>query len=282
MTACNVARFSKIQRTFARCVITVSLTITSAAAAVAAADTQEMPLWELGVGIGGQLLPDYRGSDRYRSLAAPFPMFRYRGDFLKVDDENVRGEFFNSDRLQLNVSADTSFVIGADDNRLREGMPDLLPAFEIGPSLIVTLSDEDSSGDWTLHLPLRIIGATDLTKAESVGLVFNPYIAYERKQWWGGWNWLTRFGLLFGDSDYHNYYYAVESKYANAQRLAFELGSGYSGAIVKLSLRKRLGQLWMGGTVRYDYMANAEFNASPLLERESSFGLTLGVGWFFR
>ncbi len=245
-------------------------------------DAQEKPLWEIGVGVGGQYLPDYRGSDRYRAMATPFPMFRYRGDFLKVDDENVRGEFFNSDRVQLNISADTSLVIGADDNKLREGMPDLLPAFEVGPSLIVTLSDDKTVGDWTLHLPLRIIGATDLTDAESVGLVFNPSIAYERKKWLGDWNWLARFGLLFGDSDYHSYYYAVDSKYANEQRPAFDVDAGYSGAIFKLSLRKCIGQLWMGGTVRYDYLGNAEFTASPLLERENSFALTLAVGWFFR
>ncbi len=270
-----------VPQILSRLAIAIGLVIASVTAA-AEPDKKEKPRWEFGVGAGGQYLPDYRGSDRYRALAAPFPMFRYRGDFLKVDDENVRGEFFNSDRIQLNVSADTSLVIGADDNKLREGMPDLLPAFEIGPSLIVTLSDKDSSGDWTLHLPLRIIGATDLTTAESVGLVFNPYIGYERKKWLGGWNWLTRFGLLFGDSDYHSYYYAVKNRYANEQRPAFAVGSGYSGAIFKLSLRKRVGQLWMGGTVRYDYLANAEFAASPLLERESSFGLTLGVGWFFK
>ena len=272
---------STIQQTFFCWALTIILLIASTSS-TAASDTKEKPQWELGVGAGGQYLPDYRGSDRYRALAAPFPMFRYRGDFLKVDDENVRGEFFNSDRVQLNISADTSLVVGADDNKLREGMPDLLPAFEIGPSLIVTLSADDAAGDWTLHLPLRIIGATDLTKAESVGLVFNPYIGYERKKWLGDWNWLARFGLLFGDSDYHSYYYAVDSQYANEQRPAFDVGSGYSGAILKLSLRKRVGQLWMGGTVRYDNLANAKFNASPLVERESSFGLTLGVGWFFK
>lgn len=241
----------------------------------------EKPRWEFGAGLGGQYLPDYRGSDQYRSLVLPFPMFRYRGDFLKVDEESVRGELFNSERLELNVSADTSLVIGAKDNKLREGMPDLLPAFEVGPSLIVTLAGDDNRGEWTLHLPLRIVGATDLSKAESVGLVFNPYLAYERQKWRGGWNWLARFGLLFADSDYHGYYYAVDDIYANPQRPAFEVEGGYSGAVFKLSLRKRVGQLWLGGTLRFDFLADAEFEDSPLLESDNSFALSLGMGWFF-
>ncbi|MGI9288764.1 MAG: MipA/OmpV family protein [Pseudomonadales bacterium] len=265
-----------------RMVCAAAIAASLLAPAVLAADAKEKPQWEFGAGVGGQYLPDYRGSDRYRGLALPFPMFRYKGDFLKVDEESVRGEFFSSDRVQLNISADTALVIGADDNELREGMPDLLPAFEVGPSVIVNLAGDESVGKWTLHLPLRIIGATDLSKAESVGLVFNPSIAYERKKWLRDWNWLARFGLLFGDSDYHSYYYAVESQYETEQRAAFDVDGGFSGAVFKFSLRKRVGQLWMGGTARYDYLANAEFVDSPLLERESSFALTFGVGWFFK
>lgn len=256
--------------------------ITSTVMAADDSAAAKKPLWELGIGVGGQYLPDYRGSDRYRGFALPFPMVRYNGDFLKVDEDNVRGEFFSTDRVQLNISLDAALTIGADDNELREGMPDLLPAFEVGPSIIVRLSDEDAVGSWSLHLPLRVVGATDLSKAESVGVVFNPSIAYTRNKWLGDWNWLARFGVVFGDSDYHSYYYAVESQYQNEQRPEFDVGAGYSGVVFKLSLRKRVGQLWMGGTVRYDYLANAEFSDSPLLERESSFAVSLGVGWFFK
>ncbi|MGH9363054.1 MAG: hypothetical protein ACRD2T_14170, partial [Thermoanaerobaculia bacterium] len=43
----------------------------SLAAAPAAAE--ELPLWELGLGIGGFTLPDYRGSDQARGYVLPVP-----------------------------------------------------------------------------------------------------------------------------------------------------------------------------------------------------------------
>jgi outer membrane scaffolding protein for murein synthesis (MipA/OmpV family) len=54
------------------------------------AAAEMLPKWELGVGVGGLWMPDYRGSDEVRSYLLPFPYVIYRLDWLKVDREGVR------------------------------------------------------------------------------------------------------------------------------------------------------------------------------------------------
>ena len=45
------------------------------------------PLWELGLGVAGLRLPDYRGADQSRAYALPLPYIVYRGTWLKADRE---------------------------------------------------------------------------------------------------------------------------------------------------------------------------------------------------
>src|SRR5512143_2800128 len=66
------------------------------------------PLWELGVGIGGLTLPDYRGSNEQRNLLFPIPYFVYRGEILEVDRERVRGLLFKTERVELDFSLNGS------------------------------------------------------------------------------------------------------------------------------------------------------------------------------
>ena len=58
--------------------------------AVAPAPRVEKPLWELGLGVGGLYLPDYRGSDQSQGYLAPLPVLVYRGTWFKSDREGTR------------------------------------------------------------------------------------------------------------------------------------------------------------------------------------------------
>ncbi|MFN3567272.1 MAG: hypothetical protein ACK4V1_14985, partial [Burkholderiaceae bacterium] len=44
----------------------------------AAARAEGLALWEVGLGVAGLYLPDYRGADRARGYALPFPVVVYR------------------------------------------------------------------------------------------------------------------------------------------------------------------------------------------------------------
>ena len=57
---------------------------------------REAPLWEAGAGMAVIDFPDYRGSDERHTYVLPVPYVVYRGEFLKVDRENIRGNYYFS------------------------------------------------------------------------------------------------------------------------------------------------------------------------------------------
>ncbi|MHA7834424.1 MAG: MipA/OmpV family protein, partial [Algiphilus sp.] len=71
---------------------------------LAVAQEDGLPLWELGLGAAGISLPAYPGSDEQQFFGAPFPYVVYRGRVLRADDDGVRGLFFSSEGVRLEVS----------------------------------------------------------------------------------------------------------------------------------------------------------------------------------
>ena len=63
-----------------------------------------LPVWEVGAGLSGITLPDYRGSARQRQYLLPFPMFVYRSPHLRVDRSGIRADLWDSDSVELDVS----------------------------------------------------------------------------------------------------------------------------------------------------------------------------------
>ncbi|MBA4394378.1 MAG: MipA/OmpV family protein, partial [Desulfobacca sp.] len=55
------------------------------------AHCKQYPLWEAGLGGVFLYMPDYRGSDESRGHVFAFPYMIYRGDWLKIDRESIRG-----------------------------------------------------------------------------------------------------------------------------------------------------------------------------------------------
>ena len=86
----------------------------------AAADS--FPLWEAGAGVSLIQFPDYRGSDERQLYALPIPYFVYRGDFLKVDRQKIRGLFFTRDWAELDFSLSGSVPVKSSKNDARRGM----------------------------------------------------------------------------------------------------------------------------------------------------------------
>ena len=156
----------------------------------------EKPLWELGVGMSALSFPDYRGADESSFFAIPFPYVVYRGTFFKADKDGVRGSFFDNDRIDLNVSIGASVPVSSDENRAREGMPDLQPTVELGPSLDLTLwRSQDRRYTLDLRLPARA-AVTVMGGMDYVGWEFSPRVVLDVSDVAGlaGWN----LGLLAG------------------------------------------------------------------------------------
>ncbi len=242
----------------------------------------EFPLWEAGAGIAVIDFPDYRGSDERQSYVLPIPYFVYRGEILKADREGLRGQFFKNDRLDLHLSLNGSVPVDSTDNSARSGMPDLDPTLEIGVRLDITLLRKpDRSIEVTLGLPVRTVIATDFSHSKNIGWVFEPQFNVDFRNIWPGegWNLGLAAGPLFGDKRYHNYFYGVAPDFATPQRPAFNAASGYAGSQILGAISKRFRSYWVGGFVRLDSLAGAEFENSPLVRQTESFSAGFAIAW---
>jgi len=242
----------------------------------------ERPLWEAGAGVTVLDFPDYRGSDERHTLVLPIPYLVYRGEFFKSDHESVRGEFFHNDRVELSMSVNGSIPVNSHENSARQGMSNLDPTLEIGPSLSVSLMRSDAMS-LKLRFPLRAVLATDLKHIADQGWVFEPQLNVDFYDRFPGPGWDLGFtaGPLYGNKRYHNYFYGVEPQDATPQRPAFEASGGYGGFQFIATLSKRFRSYWVGGFVRADTLSGATFENSPLVRQKDSFAAGIAVAWIF-
>ena len=255
------------------------------AAAPCAAPAVERPLWELGIGPVGLYLPDYRGADQSRGYVYPFPFIAYRGDYFRVDREGIRGIFFQSDRVELDVSLYATPPV--DASTAREGMPDLDATVEVGPVIDIVLARDrkiDYNYRLRLRLPARAVFAFDASPHwQNQGWVFWPNLNLDvRPDFLGGrWNVGFSAGPLFGTQKYHQYFYGVAPQYATPDRPAYEARGGYSGTTLLASLSRRIDKFWVGAYVRYDALSGAVFDSSPLVKQNYALAGGVAIAWVF-
>lgn len=224
---------------------------------------------ELGLGVAGVSLPHYRGSDQRRDYAAPFPYFRYDGERLKVNREGSQFYLYYQPDFKIDLSLTFAPPVLSEDNRAREGMPDLNPVVEFGPRAQLLLYESDG-GMFQLRacFPLRIAVASDMNDTRYVGWNFSPYVLLHMDHKWDA---DISFGPAWVDETYHDYIYEVKQSYATADRPLYDAKGGYSGSRITFSTGQRHGTYWFGLFARYDDLNGAVFEDSPLVKRSSSF-----------
>lgn len=243
------------------------------------AHAEELPLWEAGIGAAAISFPDYRGSGKQRGYLLPLPVFAYRGEVIQVDREKLRGLLFRSDRAELELSLSGSVPVRSGDNPAREGMPDLDPVLELGPSLNLRLA-RTAASTLRLRLPVRAQVASDFHSIRGVGVVANPNLNLDVRLP-GGWRLGLVGGVLFGDRRNHDYYYSVAPQFARADRPAYQAPGGYSGAQAIAALSKRWGPYFVAGFVKQDFLRGAAFEASPLVEKRAGVAAGIAFTWTF-
>lgn len=245
------------------------------------AQAREEPLWEAGLGVAAIHFPDYRGSNESRTYGFPSPYFVYRGDFLKADRNGIRGILFNNDRLDLNLSVGASLPVRSSENRAREGMPDLKPSIELGPSLEVNLwRTPDRRAKVDLRFPVR--GAISIeSDPRYVGTQFFPHVNLDLHDPLGqaGWNLGMLVGPVFTDKRYNRYFYEVRPEFATATRAAYSPGGGFAGTEFIVGLSKRFPKFWVGAFARYDTLRGARFEDSPLVTSKKYVAGGIGFSW---
>ncbi|MGB7988149.1 MAG: MipA/OmpV family protein [Candidatus Methylophosphatis roskildensis] len=251
------------------------------ALATPAVEARDLPLWELGLGVGGLWFPDYRGSDETRGWVLPVPYVVYRGEFFKADRNGIRGMLFNTDRLDLNISVNASQPVSSDSNDARSGMPDLKPSIEIGPSLDITLwRANDRRTRLDLRLPVRAAVSIE-SNPRSLGWIASPRINLDIADIAGqsGWNLGLLAGPIYATRRQHDYFYSVSPAFASANRPAYSAPGGYSGTQFLAALSKRFPGYWIGGFARYDTLKSAAFEDSPLVRRNNAVFAGVAIAW---
>jgi outer membrane protein len=244
-----------------------------------AARAEEKPLWEVGLGVGAVSFADYRGADTTHVYVLPLPVVYYHGKFLKSDQKGVRGEIFNQDWIELNISANATTPVRR--NAARAGMPDLRSTVEIGPSLDLHLwKSADQKFQFDIRMPLRGV-FTVQARPHAIGAVFAPNASIDIRDIGGfqGWYFGALAGPIFADHRYHDYFYTVDPQYATPERPAYQAHAGYSGAEILVALTKRYPSYWVGGYVRHDTLAGAVFESSPLVKQDNYWAAGVGFAW---
>ncbi|GAB4513492.1 MAG: hypothetical protein Tsb0026_18250 [Sulfuricaulis sp.] len=244
-----------------------------------AANAGDLPRWELGLGLAGLSIPDYRGSDEQHGYLLPLPYVEYRGEIFQIDREGAHGKLFDSERVRLELSAAAGPPARSDDNEDRRDMPDIDPTVEIGPSLEIYLArDRVRKRAWLVRLPWRAVVATDLAHADGIGWIFAPSLNYEARHF-GGWGVGVAAGPLYASEKYHDYYYEVLPAFATVTRPAYDAPGGYSGSRLTFTASRRFPDFWVGAFARYDRLSGAAFEDSPLVKKKSSFMAGIGIAW---
>jgi len=238
---------------------------------------------ELGAGVGALMNPDYRGSKRYRTTVLPVPYVSFHDKRVELSRDGLAAKLFHAESFRLGVSASASLPSDDSKDSARRGMPDLLPTFEIGPSLDWRISER--GGKWDLRLPVRAVAAADFNEFEGIGLLSNPNLRFSRDHVaLGAWQLETSIsaGPLWASRKYHRYFYRVESRYATADRPAYDPSGGYSGARASAYVGLTRGPWRVGLGLTHDVLAGAVIQDSPLVETEHSTVIGLGVFYAFR
>ncbi len=251
----------------------------------AAEKPKTQSLWEIGIGGGGGLVPDYPAAAQNHLHGIVLPYFVYRGRYLRANDGKgiVRGRYVPSDRLEFDLSVSGSFPTDSDDNDARRGMPDLDYLVEFGPRMQYTLIKGGSGMKIDLELPVRAVFSTDFSNSDYRGVVFQPELTLRHPDPWGnGTRLRVSAGPIFSTEKFMDYIYGVSPEFATPERPVFSGNGGYLGTKLKLRVVKQLSRrISVFGAANVAVYNNAENEESPLYKNNINVDLGLGFSWTF-
>ena len=244
------------------------------------ADAERVPQWELGAGVVGLLLPDYRGSDEVRRYLLPVPYVIYRLEWLKADQTGIHSTLFDSEKAEINLSLSATPPVRSKNNRAREGMSDLRPMVEFGPSLDVHLWRSDGRRfKLDVRTPLRAAFTVE-SHPRDAGVSLSPTLNFDVAGIGGRpWQLGLLAGPIFATSRQHQYFYGVSESDARPDRPAFDAHGGYAGLQFLVALSRRFEKAWFGAYARYDTLRGAVFEDSPLVRRPYYLSAGFAIAW---
>jgi MipA family protein len=245
-------------------------------------DDDENVEWALGLGLGAFEYNLYPGSKQTNGFVLPAPYFTYRSERFEVD-RGIKSFIYHSNVIVIDISADFLLPVDSDDSAVRKGMPDLDFMLQIGPSLEFKLNDSSKEYfDIRFELPLRAAFATDIHSAENIGYLIEPRFSFDHKRSsTTGLSHKATLGFKFATQQYYSYYYDVAPEYVTADRPAYHSSAGFGGSFFdyRITYKKSDFVYWMFW--RYQSLRGAEFEDSPLVEKQDYHLVGVGFSWIF-
>jgi outer membrane protein len=239
-------------------------------------EPERLPLYEYGVIGLASRLPHYRGSDEYSNYYFPVPYFIYRGERLKADKEGVRGIFWHNEHWQTDISLSGNPPVDGDD-KAREGMPELNAIGECGPAVRYSFYDLGEWDAFYLQASLRAafaVGFADGGRLSYEGVNSELKIAFLDADFFAEQQikFSLSASLLWGDEQFHDYFYDVSSPYATEQRAEYDARAGYGGWWASVAaIRDVTADFSVSFYGRWLNSSGANFVDSPLVKAENNY-----------
>ena len=226
-------------------------------------------------------MPHYRGSDEHHLYVLPLPYVIYRGKIVQADRDGVRGIFVANRHFESSLSVNGNPPVSSD-NEARQGMPDLGAVGEVGPSLKWFFQERGSPRGWCLRTALRAAASLDDGHLSYRGLHGGLNLLYDDSSRWDTAR--IRYGVNLGvdlaDTRYNRYFYGVAEEYRRPNRSAYAAAGGYGGCGLSAYAARRITRSFsIGLFARWDNLAGAVFEDSPLVRRENDLILATALIW---
>lgn len=244
------------------------------------------PLWEVGLGGGALMAPDYPGSDHMNSWLIPFPFGVYRGEILHSDRRGgARARIIRGATYEFNVSAGGGLPSSSRGNA-RRGMSDLEWVGQIGPRLMFDLWSESDLGGRALRLgiPARGVFSTNVLHLKDRGWIFAPELMYDNPRVFGSaWDAYVHITAEFVDRRFADYFYGVAPQFATASRPEYRARAGYLETDLSLGLMIpfRESRLRLYTFASAQSLSGSANRHSPLMLSEFHTSLTVVLLWMF-
>lgn len=241
------------------------------------------PKHELGAGFAYFRVVNYPGAKNSTYRFIPFPIFIYRGQKFRADEDGSRVRLIKSKYLELGFSGGFNFPIKTSQNEVRNGMPDTGALIGIGPALIYKILKTDHI-KLTAGLGLRLnFEDGKFPFFAERGFIIEPNIRYWYKpSAYSKLTFFTGFSFSVADKKYNGFYYSVDDKYQTQDRSAYTAKSGMVDMAYSLGITVDYSSkvsLFIGGV--YSNLTAAANKHSPLLENQHNYAIAFGMTWLF-
>jgi outer membrane protein len=224
---------------------------------------------DVSIGLGGRVnVTPYKC---YGAQRTPFPIVSYEGRYAYVRGYTAGLKLANLEFLEFSVFGeydDTSFSASdSSDKRLRK------------------LSDRYSGVaaglEGRLLTPYGMLHASGSQDVMGHGKGQSIAMGYMHSLEYGDFEFIPAAGLRWSSGAYNDYYYGVSGSESRKSGLeAYEAGSGFS-PYVGLTVDYGIADAWdafCGGELVF---LNSAVRNSPMVDRETTYGLTLGFSYTF-